>query len=155
MTAEIERKFLVTGPGWSALAGRAIPIRQAYLAQTDRVSVRVRVKGSDTAFLTVKSAEAGMSRLEVETRITVPEAEDLLALRQGALIVKRRYPVAFGGLVWEIDVFAGDNEGLIIAEVELPSTDHAVDLPPWVGREVTDDVRYYNASLANAPMGGD
>ncbi len=154
MPAEIERKFLVTGPGWAQLAGMPVKIRQAYLAQTDRVSVRVRVKGEDSAFLTVKSAEAGMSRLEVETRIGVAEAEDLLNLRQGALIEKQRYPVPFGGLVWEVDVFAGENVGLVIAEVELPSTDHPVERPDWVGAEVTDDVRYYNASLASAPIRG-
>ena len=154
MTAEIERKFLVSGAGWTALAGLPAAIRQAYLAQTDRVSVRVRIKGNDSAFLTVKSAEAGMSRLEVETRIEVAEAEELLALRQGALIEKQRYPVPFGGLVWEVDVFAGENAGLVIAEVELPSTDHPVELPDWVGAEVTDDVRYYNASLANDPIRG-
>jgi len=154
MPAEIERKFLVAGPGWTELAGLPVAIRQAYLAQTDRVSVRVRIKGRDAAYLTVKSAEAGMSRLEVETRISVPDAEDLLALRQGGLIEKQRYPVPFGGLVWEVDVFEGANAGLVIAEVELPGTDYAVALPDWVGEEVTDDVRYYNASLANDPIRG-
>lgn len=153
MPAEIERKFLVTGSGWAAHAGRPVAIRQAYLAQTGRVSVRVRIKGTDAAFLTVKSAEPGISRLEVEAAIPVHEAEELLELRQGSVIEKKRYQVPFGGLVWEVDVFEGENAGLVIAEVELPDPGFAVELPPWIGREVTDDERYYNARLASEPIG--
>ncbi len=152
MPAEIERKFLVTGSGWTECAGQPVALRQAYLAQTDKVAVRVRIKGDDAAFLTVKSAEPGRSRLEVETAIPVAEAEELLRLRQGAVIEKQRYPVPYGGLVWEVDVFAGENVGLVLAEVELPAEDVAVELPPWVGAEVTHERRYYNASLATKPI---
>lgn len=154
MPAEIERKFLVTGRGWTEQAGLPVRIRQAYLAQTDKASVRVRIKGDDAAFLTIKSAVPGLSRLEVETDIPVAEAEELLALRQGAVIEKRRFAVPFGGLVWEIDEFEGENAGLVIAEVELPDEDFAVELPDWVGEEVTHERRYYNAQLATDPIRG-
>ena len=154
MATEIERKFLVTGPGWTEHAGRPARIRQAYLATTGLATVRVRIKGEDTATLTVKSAAPAVSRVEVEATIPVAEAEELLALRQGAVIEKQRYPVPYGGLVWEIDVFAGDNAGLVIAEVELPDAGLALPLPPWSGEEVTADARYYNAQLASEPIGG-
>lgn len=152
MATEIERKFLVASPDWAEHAGPPAHLRQAYLANTAKAAIRVRIKGGDAAFLTIKSAEAGMSRLEVETAIPVAEAEQLLTLRQGAVIEKRRYKVPFGGLVWEIDVFEGENAGLVIAEVEIPSVDHPVAMPPWIGAEVTDDARYYNASLAEHPI---
>lgn len=152
MPAEIERKFLVTGSSWKEKAGRPIWIRQAYVAATDRASVRVRIRGDDQAFLTIKSAAPSLSRVEVEVAIPVPEAEELLALRVGAIIEKHRYPVPFDGLVWEVDVFEGDNAGLVIAEVELPAADHPLELPDWVGAEVTGDQRYYNASLATDPV---
>lgn len=153
MPTEIERKFLVTDPGWTGHAGLPVRIRQAYLAVTGQATVRVRIKGTDTAALTVKSAAPAVSRIEVETAIPVADAEDLLALRQGAVIEKQRYPVPFEGLVWEVDVFAGDHAGLVIAEVEMPDADHPLRLPPWVGDEVTADPRYYNAQLATDPTG--
>lgn len=154
MPTEIERKFLVTGPGWTDHAGLPVRIRQAYLAITGQATVRVRIKGTDAASLAVKSAAPAVSRIEVEAAIPVADAEELLALRHGVVIEKQRYPVPFEGLVWEVDVFAGENQGLVIAEVELPDEGHAVQLPPWVGEEVTADARYYNAQLANAPIRG-
>lgn len=153
MPAEIERKFLVTNSSWADNAGRPVSIRQAYVALTDRASVRVRIKGGDQAFLTIKSAAPTISRVEVEVPIPVAEAEELLALRTGAVIEKQRHPVPHGGLVWEVDVFAGANAGLVIAEVEMPSADHDVALPGWAGAEVTGDERYYNARLATDPIG--
>lgn len=153
MPAEIERKFLVTNASWADNAGRPISIRQAYVALSDRVSVRVRIKDAANAFLTIKSAAPTVSRVEVEVPIPIADAEELLALRQGAVIEKQRYPVPFGGLVWEVDVFSGENAGLVLAEVEMPATDHALVLPDWAGAEVTGDARYYNAQLASDPLG--
>lgn len=153
MPAEIERKFLVTGSSWADNAGRPVSIRQAYVALTDRASVRVRVKGDENAFLTIKSAAPTISRIEVEVPIPVAEAEELLALRTGAVIEKQRYPVPYAGLVWEVDVFGGENAGLIIAEVEIPADDYDLALPDWAGAEVTGDQRYYNARLAMEPLG--
>ncbi len=153
MPTEIERKFLVTSEAWRDYAAPPVAIRQGYLAITDRASVRVRIRDGEDAFLTVKSAGAEMLRAEVEVAVPVTEAEQLLTLRQGSVIAKRRYRVPFGGLVWEVDVFEGDNAGLVLAEVELPSADHPVNPPPWAGREVTGIKRYYNASLATEPLG--
>lgn len=153
MPTEIERKFLVTSDAWRLHAGSPTAILQAYIAVTPRASVRVRIKDARTAFLTVKSAGAALSRAEVEVEIPVAEAQELLELRQGAIVEKHRYPVPFGGLVWEIDVFDGANAGLVLAEVELPGADHPVTPPPWAGAEVTGDARYYNASLATDPVG--
>ena len=116
--------------------------------------MRVRIKGTKSAFLTIKGAEAALSRVEVETAITLAQAEELLTIRQGAVIEKFRFRVPFGGLMWEIDVFEGENAGLIIAEVEVPTAYHAVQLPPWVGQEVTGDARYYNANLASDQIRG-
>ncbi|HEY9568312.1 MAG TPA: CYTH domain-containing protein [Thalassobaculum sp.] len=154
MPAEIERKFLVTGSSWADNAGQPVSIRQAYVALSDRVSVRVRIKGGHAAFLTIKSAAPTISRVEVEVPIPAADAEELLALRQGAVIEKQRYRVPFGGLVWDVDVFGGENAGLVIAEVEVPAADHAVALPDWAGTEVTGDARYYNAQLASDPISG-
>lgn len=154
MPAEIERKFLVTGQEWRDSAAPAMHIRQAYIATTPQASVRVRIKGATSAFLTVKGAEAALSRVEVEAAIPVEQAEELLAMRQGAVIEKYRYRIPYGGLLWEVDVFEGENEGLMIAEVEIPTADHPVEVPPWVGDEVTGDPRYYNAQLANDPIRG-
>ncbi|EDP63272.1 hypothetical protein BAL199_28160 [alpha proteobacterium BAL199] len=154
MPAEIERKYLVTGSEWRDAAAPSVQIRQAYIANTPLASVRVRIKGTKSAFLTIKGAEAALSRAEVETAITLAQAEELLTMRQGAVIEKFRFRVPFGGLMWEIDVFEGENAGLIIAEVEVPTADHAVQLPPWVGQEVTGDARYYNANLASDPIRG-
>lgn len=152
MPAEIERKFLVMGPEWRESAAPPVHIRQAYIANTPLASVRVRIKGTTAAFLTIKGSGAALSRVEVETPIPVEQAEELLAMRQGEVIEKARYRVPFGGLLWEVDVFEGANAGLVIAEVELPTADHPVEFPPWAGVEVTGDQRYYNASLASDPI---
>jgi adenylate cyclase len=148
MPAEIERKFLVAGDGWNAAAKGSSVIRQAYLAATDKTSVRARIKDETEAFLTIKSAESGHSRREYEYPIPVADARELMALRIGRLIEKRRYIVPAGALRWEIDVFSGDHQGLIIAEIELPDADASFERPDWLGKEVTGDLRYYNVSLA-------
>jgi adenylate cyclase len=152
MGVEIERKFLVADRSVVAsLSGTAM--RQGYLSIDPERTVRVRVSGV-RAFVTIKGppSDSGASRAEYEYEIPVPEAEELLdrlALRP--LIEKTRYRVAVGRLVWEIDVFTGANDGLVVAEVELSSEATAVVLPDWIGEEVTGDPRYYNASLVSHP----
>ncbi|MFI8718442.1 CYTH domain-containing protein [Stenotrophomonas sp. NPDC077464] len=157
MGVEIERKFLVSGEGWRAAAHAVIPMAQGYVndtasieAGTQKASVRVRVQG-DAAFLNLKSREIGHTRQEFDYPIPVDDARALLALCVGGLIDKRRHLVRHGGLLWEVDEFLGDNAGLVVAEVELEQADQAIDLPDWVGEEVTDDVRYYNLALAAHP----
>jgi adenylate cyclase len=152
MGVEIERKFLVGDPSVVANLPGTI-MRQGYLSIDPERTVRVRVAGR-RAFLTIKgpASESGASRAEYEYEIPVPDAEELLdrlALRP--LVEKIRYRLAAGRLVWEIDIFSGENDGLAVAEVELPSEATAVPLPDWIGEEVTGDVRYYNASLVSHP----
>ncbi len=151
MAVEIERKFLVVGDQWRNHVEQSTHIVQGYLASAERVTVRVRIKGTE-AFLTIKGRTEGISRSEYEYRIPVEDARAMLAeLAQGPVIDKVRHLVPSSGHVWELDVFAGDNEGLVMAEVELSSDDEAVDLPDWAGEEVSDDDRYYNVNLAVRP----
>jgi adenylate cyclase len=150
MAIEIERKFLVRADGWRRDAvGKSY--RQGYLTVDPERTVRVRIAGDD-GFLTIKGMTEGMARSEFEYPIPAAEAAillDRLCLRP--LIEKTRYIMEYGGHTWEIDEFGGDNSGLIIAEVELDSGDQDIELPPWVGEEVTGDQRYYNASLIRDP----
>ncbi|WP_315387135.1 CYTH domain-containing protein [uncultured Stenotrophomonas sp.] len=157
MGVEIERKYLVSSDAWRAAAHAVIPMAQGYLNDTASIdsgalkaSVRVRIQG-DQAFLNMKSREIGHTRQEFDYPIPVEDARALLALCVGGLIDKRRHLVDHGGLLWEVDEFLGDNAGLVVAEVELASADQAIDLPEWVGEEVTDQVRYYNLALASHP----
>jgi CYTH domain-containing protein len=150
---EIERKFLVAGEEWRAGA-RGVPYRQGYLsAGADaRCTVRVRIAG-ERAYLTIKGPAESGARDEYEYPIPVPDAEELLARYcAGGRVEKLRHVVHHGGHAWEVDEFAGENAPLVIAEVELARIDEAVELPPWVGIEVTDDPRYTNAALARAPF---
>ena len=151
MSFEIERKFLVTGDAWRALATGEVGIRQAYLATEARASIRVRISDKG-ATLTVKSRGAEMRRLELEYPVPVLEAEAMITLRRGAVIEKVRYLVPCAGHTWEIDVFSGENEGLVVAEVELADEHQPVDLPPWVGQEVTGQPQYYNGGLSQRPF---
>ena len=151
MKIEIERKFLVTGDAWRP-ARNGILYRQGYLCTDPERTVRIRLGGGQS-ILAVKGKGEGLARLEFEFPIPAAEAEDLL--RHCCLqptIDKYRYLIPFAGLTWEIDEFLGENRGLIIAEVELERADQPVDLPPWVGAEVTADPRYYNACLARRPF---
>src|SRR5215467_1248326 len=116
MSFEIERKFLVRGNGWEKLVTRRTSLRQAYLASNGRISIRIRIKDDHAATLTVKSRPADLRRLELEYDIPVLEAEALMQLRQGSLIEKVRHVIPCGDLAWEVDVFLGDNYGLVIAE---------------------------------------
>ena len=148
MAAEIERKFLVRSDGWKREADGGTRIRQAYLAATDACSVRVRIKDETQAFVTIKSARPGSSRDEFEYAVPVEDARAMLKLRTGDVIEKTRYRVPADELCWEIDVFSGARTGLIVAEIELPDEGAAFDRPDWLGADVTEDKRYYNASLA-------
>lgn len=151
MATEIERKFLVTGAGWRDLADAGVPFRQGYIAAEAGRSVRVRVMG-DRAVLTIKGPTTGITRSEFEYPIPVADAQTILdTLCPPPLIEKTRYTLQWGDLCWEIDEFAGANQGLILAEVELARDDQAIALPDWVGQDVSDDFRYYNLSLARHP----
>jgi adenylate cyclase len=145
MPKEIERKFLVTGNEWRKRAGRGKAIRQAYLALTNTASIRIR-----KAFVTIKSAEPGTTRSEFEYPIPVKHAQSLMKLRVGRLIRKRRHIIKAGKARFEIDVFEGDHRGLVIAEIELASARARFKRPEWLGKEVTHEKHYYNASLATA-----
>ena len=151
MAQEIERKFLVTGDAWRGQVRSSARYRQGYLSNGDRCSVRVRVAG-DEAYLNIKSATLDIVRTEYEYPIPVTEAKEMLdQLCSGLLIEKTRHFVDYGGHVWEIDVFEGENRGLVIAEIELDRRDAEFLRPPWVAAEVSDDPRYYNVYLARVP----
>jgi adenylate cyclase len=152
MAVEIERKYLVADDSWLKSAGRPIYIRQAYLARNEKMSLRIRIMDGVKAAMTLKSAGAAMRRLEFEYPVPLGDAEVMLALRYGAVIEKLRYQLPRQGLVWEVDVFQGENAGLTIAEIELPHEETEFEKPGWVGREVTSDPRYSNASLAAEPF---
>jgi adenylate cyclase len=152
MSFEIERKFLVCGNDWQKLATRQLSLRQAYLAANGKASVRIRIKGDGTATLTVKSRPVDLRRLELEYDIPVLEAEALMQLRQGAIIEKVRHVIPCGDLAWEVDVFAGDNDGLVIAEIELRHEHQPIELPPWIGAEITGQPQYYNSALVQRPF---
>jgi adenylate cyclase len=152
MATEIERKFLVAGSGWRDQVKGASRIRQGYLSREGRASVRVRVVDGAHAFLTIKAAMGRFSRHEFEYEIPVAEARALLEFRAGHLIDKVRHHVETSGRHWEVDVFEGENAGLVIAEIELGAEGDKLALPSWVGREITDDRRYYNAALARVPF---
>jgi len=151
MGVETERKFKVTGPFFKdVLSVRTI--KQGYLCTDPERTVRVRISGHE-AFLTVKgpSGDTGWSRYEFEQAIPTAEAEELLALCLPTTIDKVRHYAQVGRHVWEVDVFHGENEGLVIAEIELASDDEDFVLPDWAGEEVTRDKRYYNAMLSQKP----
>lgn len=151
MALEIERKFLVHGEGWRQHATVAIPMSQGYMTTGSRSSVRVRLSGK-RAWLNIKSATLGVQRREYEYPIPVQDAAEMLDnLCEGPLIQKTRYEVPVGEHVWEVDVFEGDNAGLVVAEVELGSAEEVFVRPDWAGDEVSHDPRYYNASLVRHP----
>lgn len=150
MGTEIERKFLVRQvPDVSTLEGD--PIVQGYLRADPAGSVRIRLTGGG-ARLTVKGPTRGRSRAEFEYDIPAEDARQMLELCQGSLVEKVRYRLPHAGHVWELDVFSGRNEGLVVAEVELEEESVEPELPDWLGPEVTGDPRFYNASLSRSPV---
>ena len=150
MAKEIERKFLVTDKSWRKRAGQGKSVRQAYLSRTETASIRVRIVDNAKAFLTIKSSQSGISRSEFEYPIPVKDARALMKLRTGRVIEKRRHVVKAGKACFEVDVFEGDHSGLVIAEIELSGERAQFKRPAWLGKEVTDEKRYYNANLASA-----
>ncbi len=152
MGIEIEKKFLLRNDDWRQYADTGTPFRQGYLTGSERSSVRTRIEG-DKANLNIKSATLGIRRQEFEYPIPLEDAKILLAtLCQKPLIEKTRYHVIYADHVWEIDVFEGDNAGLTVAEIELVDENEAFARPDWLGKEVSDDPRYYNVSLVKHPF---
>lgn len=151
MAIETERKFLLQGDGWRKLA-TGVVYRQGYIASSPNCTVRVRVAG-DRGYLTLKGPSEGISRAEYEYDIPLTDATELLdTLCQRPLIEKTRYRVPWQDVVWEIDEFAGENQGLIVAEVELTNAQQVLELPDWIGEEVSGDPRYFNSNLAKVPF---
>lgn len=150
---EIERKFLVKSDDFKEQAFAKNQIAQGYLSSIAERTVRVRIKG-EKAFLTIKGIgqQGGMSRFEWENQIPVDEAAELMKLCEKGKIEKTRYEIKFGNHIYEVDEFYGENEGLIMAEIELQSEDESFEKPDWLGEEVTNDERYYNAYLSKNPF---
>lgn len=151
VASEIERKFLVRDDSWRQGARDPVSMRQGYIAGGDKASVRVRVSGG-RAWLNIKSATVGIARAEFDYEIPPADAGQILeTLCVRPLIEKTRYFVDYAGHCWEVDVFEGENAGLVVAEIELRSEDEPFEPPPWAGKEVSEDRRYYNAALAQRP----
>jgi CYTH domain-containing protein len=153
MKQEIERKFLVTGDSWRAVAGAGLSCCQGYLLSgASSATVRVRRIGGQ-GFLTIKGPSSGISRPELEYEIPAADADYMLAnLCGGRRVEKTRYVLVHNGMRWEIDEFSGDSAGLILAEIELENEEQLFDRPDWLGSEVSDDPRYFNAALAIHPF---
>ncbi len=151
MATEIERKFLILNQDWQEHVEAEVHIAQGYLASNEFSSTRIRIQ-DDKANINIKSATLGISRTEFEYVIPVDDAQQMINdLCVKPVIEKTRYFVRHNKHTWEIDVFSGDNEGLIVAEIELSSTDEAFETPSWIGEEVSNDARYYNVCLVKNP----
>ena len=152
MAIEIERKFLVTGDEYKQESFKVIHITQGYLSSVPERSVRIRISG-DKGYITIKGigSDNGVSRFEWEKEISVEDARELMLLCEPGIIDKMRHLVKVGGYIFEVDEFLGDNEGLVIAEVELHDENAAFEHPAWLGREVTGEARYYNVMLMKYP----
>jgi len=150
MATEIERKFLIASDHWRPRVERSTFLQQGYLLSDAHSSVRVRISGEE-AFLNIKSATVGVSRLEFEYPIPLADAQEMLDKLCHHRLEKTRHLLRHEGHLWEIDEFHGANEGLIVAEVELTAVDEAYSLPDWAGEEVSGDIRYYNSRLAEQP----
>ena len=150
---EIERKFLVNSDAFLKLFKVKNRIVQGYLSSVPERTVRVRIKG-DKGYLTIKGKgnESGLSRMEWEKEIDVKEAEQLLQLCESGVIDKIRYEIQSGNHIIEVDVFEGENKGLIMAEIELKSENESYEKPDWLGNEVTANEKYYNAYLSKNPF---
>jgi adenylate cyclase len=151
MAKEIERKFLVINDHWRRDATRSTHYTQGYFTTNASCSIRVRISG-EKASLNIKSATLGITRTEYDYPLPLEDAKEMLQhLCTKPLLEKTRYHVHHQDHVWEIDVFSGENEGLIVAEIELKSADEKFSLPDWAGKEVSDDPRYYNVCLVSHP----
>jgi len=149
---EIERKYLVNRESWEQIRHKAVKtsIRQGYLSTDPGRTIRIRISG-DKAWLTIKGATRGISRSEFEYEIPLDEGLQLMEMVKTPLVEKNRYVIDYNNFTWEVDEFFGDNEGLLIAEVELESESDQPELPDWIGEEVTPDRRYSNLNLALNP----
>ena len=151
MGKEIERKYLIKDDTWRKDAS-GTTYRQGYLSTVKERTVRVRTI-DDKGFLTIKGITIGATRREYEYEIPMADANEMLdELCEKPIIEKTRFKISHAGLTWEIDEFAGVNQGLIVAEVELESEDQNIDFPPWVGEEVSGDTRYFNSNLIANPF---
>jgi adenylate cyclase len=150
---EIERKFLVSSDDFKAESTASYTIAQGYLNSNPERTVRIRIKGSK-GFITIKGigSVSGMSRFEWEKEITLTEAKQLLLLCEKGIIDKTRYEVKVGNHLFEIDEFHGDNQGLLMAEIELTAEEEEFVKPSWIGEEVTNDQKYYNSYLSSHPF---
>jgi len=150
---EIERKFLVKSSAFKTEAFKNTKIVQGFLSTNKKRTVRVRLKG-EQGFLTIKGASSknGLSRFEWEKEISKTEAEDLLKLCKKGIIDKIRYEIKVENHIFEVDEFFGENEGLIVAEVELQAEEEAFTKPDWLGKEVTGNIKYYNSQLSSKPF---
>jgi adenylate cyclase len=152
MGTEIEKKYLIANDGWRKHADEGTYMVQGYMGSNEKSSVRIRING-DKANLNIKSKTIGIQRSEYDYAIPVDEAKEILeTLCDRPFIEKTRFLVMHEGHEWEIDVFAGDNDGLIVAELELGSVDEKFARPDWLGEEVSDDPRYYNVCLVTHPF---
>jgi len=152
MAVEIERKFLVTPELWDNLTKPdGLECIQTYLLKDDYRTVRVRVLG-DKGFITFKGKTVGFSKPEFEYQVPVNEAKEMIQLFGETTITKTRYLFPQGKHTWEVDVFYGDNEGLIVAEIELSSEDETFSLPEWIAEEVTGDYKYSNSNIQGHPF---
>ena len=151
MAKEIERKFLVKGD-FKEFVSKSQRITQGYLSSIPARTVRVRIKG-EKGFITIKGigSESGASRYEWEKEIPVTEVQDLLKICEPGVIDKTRFLVEYEGFTWEVDEFYAENDGLTVAEIEIPSEDTVFEKPDWIGEEVTGDVKYYNSMLMKNP----
>lgn len=152
MALEIERKFMIKGD-FKKLAVKYLTIKQGYISTLHGITVRVRLKDKK-GYLTIKggSGTSGLSRYEWEKEIDFEEAQELLGLCDTGIIEKTRYLIPAGSFTWEVDEFHGENEGLVMAEIELKSEADTFSVPDWLGEEVTGDLRYYNSYLAKNPF---
>lgn len=146
MGVEIEKKYLVKNDSYRGVAYKSSRIAQGYLNRDPERTVRVRIK-DDKGFLTVKGKNRGIERLEFEYEIPLSDADAMLSLCSGKILEKVRYYVKHDGFVWEVDEFKGELSPLVVAEIELPSCETSFSLPPFIGKEVTGDPRYYNSQL--------
>jgi CYTH domain-containing protein len=150
MAREIERKFLVKDDSWRG-QDEGVLIRQGYLSSQKASTVRVRISGQ-SSFLTVKGKTRHISREEFEYEIPKDDAEAMLNLCQNYIIEKTRYRIEYAGNTWEVDEFRGNNNGLVLAEIELQSENQEFEKPSWIGKEVSFEAKYFNANLAKNPF---